>query len=129
MSYTPNTWQTGDTITAAKLNNLEQGLTPFIVNLTPTYTDFSGTMDKTVAEINTAYQAGQRIVFRVWMGEGEYIEADVTMVYTNPNHPYPSFNAFIIDDENNLLIEAGTGSTDDGTKDYYGTYLYPLTPM
>ena len=26
MSYTPNTWQTGDTITATKLNNMEQGI-------------------------------------------------------------------------------------------------------
>lgn len=26
MSYTPNTWSTGDTITAAKLNNIEQGI-------------------------------------------------------------------------------------------------------
>lgn len=26
MSYTPNTWATGDTITAAKLNNIEQGI-------------------------------------------------------------------------------------------------------
>ena len=26
MSYTPTTWATGDTITAAKLNNMEQGI-------------------------------------------------------------------------------------------------------
>lgn len=26
MSYTPNTWATGDTITAAKLNNIEDGI-------------------------------------------------------------------------------------------------------
>jgi len=26
MSYTPTTWQTGDIITAAKLNNMEQGI-------------------------------------------------------------------------------------------------------
>ena len=26
MSYTPNTWSNGDTITAAKLNNIEQGI-------------------------------------------------------------------------------------------------------
>ena len=26
MSYTPNTWTTGDTITATKLNNIEQGI-------------------------------------------------------------------------------------------------------
>lgn len=26
MSYTPHTWQTGETITAAKLNNIEEGI-------------------------------------------------------------------------------------------------------
>lgn len=26
MPYTPNTWQSGDTITSAKLNNIEQGI-------------------------------------------------------------------------------------------------------
>ena len=26
MAYTPNTWNTGDVITAEKLNNLEQGV-------------------------------------------------------------------------------------------------------
>ncbi len=26
MSYTPTTWATGDTITAAKLNNIEDGI-------------------------------------------------------------------------------------------------------
>lgn len=133
MSYTPNTWQDGDTITAAKLNNMESGIenanTPFVVNLTPTAQDFSGTMDKTVAEMKTAYQAGQRIVYRVWMSEGEYTEAEVTMVYTKTSYTYPSFNAFIIDDGNNLLIEAATSATDDGTRDYYFTKIYPLTPI
>lgn len=27
MSYTPNTWQRGDVVTSAKLNNIEQGIT------------------------------------------------------------------------------------------------------
>ena len=133
MSYTPNTWQDGDTITAAKLNNMESGIenanTPFVVNLTPENPDFSGTMDKTVAEINTAYEAGQRILYRVWTGEDEYTEADVTMVYKNPSFTYPSFNAFIIDDANNLLIEALTLPVDAGTQDFYSTSIYPLTPM
>ena len=133
MSYTPNTWQGGDTITAAKLNSMESGINSavnaFVVNLTPTGMDYSGTMDKTIAEIYAAYQAGQRIVYRVWMGEGTYTDVEVTMVYTNASYAYPSFNAFIIDETNNLLVEAATGATDDGTKDQYYTNVYPLTLM
>ena len=37
----------------------------FIVTLTPTSPDFSGTMDKTPAEITAAYGAGQEIVFDI----------------------------------------------------------------
>lgn len=37
----------------------------FIVTLTPTAQDFSGTMDKTPAEITAAYGAGQEIVFDI----------------------------------------------------------------
>lgn len=37
----------------------------FLVTLTPTSPDFSGTMDKTPAEITAAYNAGQEIVFDI----------------------------------------------------------------
>ena len=42
----------------------EQGK-KFIVTLTPTALDYSGTMDKTVEEITAAYEAGQEIVFDI----------------------------------------------------------------
>ena len=37
----------------------------FVVTLTPTALDYSGTMDKTPAEITAAYEAGQEIVFDI----------------------------------------------------------------
>ena len=37
----------------------------FVVTLTPTALDYSGTMDKTPAEITAAYNAGQEIVFDI----------------------------------------------------------------
>lgn len=133
MSYTPTNWQTGDTITAEKLNKMESGIEnanePFIITFTPTSLDYSGTMDKTVAEINAAYEAGRKIVYKVMMSETQFIYADVTMVYVNVGFTYPSFNAFIIDAVNNLLIEAITGATDDGAQDSYSTKIFPLTPM
>lgn len=137
MSYTPTNWQTGDTITAEKLNKMESGisandtaLTPFIVTLTPTAQDFSGTMDKTVAEIYAAYQSGKKIVFRILMGASVYMEVDCTARFANGGQVYPSFNAFIVTDSpSDMIICAWTGTTDDGTKNTYSTIIYPLTPM
>lgn len=102
---------------------------PFIVTLTPTAQDYSGTMDKTVAEINTAYEAGQEIVFRVYTATGTYNEADCAVRYKSDGFAYPSFNAYIIDNNNNVLIFAYTGSTNDGSKNTYSTSIYALTPV
>lgn len=133
MSYTPTNWATGDTITAEKLNKMESGIenanAPFVVTLTPTALDYSGEMDKTVAEINAAYVSGRKIVYKVTTNETQFIYADVTMVYFNNSYAYPSFNAFIIDDGNDLLLEACTGVKDDGESNTYSTHIYPLTPM
>lgn len=104
----------------------EQGK-KFIVTLTPTALDYSGTMDKTVAEINAAYEAGQQIVFRTMMSETTYMDTDCTARYFD-GHTYPSFNGFIISGDNNALIFAFTGTTDDGTKQTYSTKVYSLTP-
>lgn len=133
MSYTPTNWQNGDTITAEKLNKMEGGIesanAPFVVTLTPTALDYSGEMDKTVAEIHAAYLAGRKIVYKVAASETRFTYADVTMVYVDSDYTYPSFNAFIIDDVNNMLMEAITFTTDNGDKNTYATELYPLTPM
>lgn len=99
----------------------------FIVTLTPTALDYSGTMDKTVAEIDAAYKAGRKILFKVNISENEYIEADLVNVGKGTDI-YPSYNAFIINDENNVLIFVYTGTSDVGTKATYGTYIYTLTP-
>lgn len=136
MSYTPTNWQNGDTITAEKLNKMESGISandtmnePFVVTLTPTGADLSGTTDKTVAEIYAAYQAGRKIVYKVMMSETQYVYADVTIVYVDGDYTYPSFGAYVIDEGNSLLINAFTGTKDDGTSNLYTAKIYPLTPM
>ena len=132
MSYTPTTWQTGDTITAEKLNHMEDGIEnanePFVVTLTPTAEDFSGTMDKTVAEINTAYEAGQKIKFKVLTGQDTYTLVPLSNV-DKLSEEYPGFSAYVIDVINNILIVVWTSYTDDGTKQTYSTTIYTLTPM
>lgn len=137
MSYTPTNWQTGDTITAEKLNNMESGIenanNPFIVTLTPTAEDFSGTMDKTVGEINEAYEAGRKIVFRVYSGATEYNDVEVTVVFKDENYAYPSFNAYLIVTSGSAgfdgIIFAFTSVTNTGTKSTYSTAVYTLTHM
>ena len=56
-NYNPTTWITGDTITAEKLNNLEQG----IQNATSSNrlylcTNTSGTLDRTYNDIKNAME-------------------------------------------------------------------------
>lgn len=134
MSYTPTNWQTGGTITAEKLNNMEGGIenanNPFIVNCTPTAADYSGVMDKTVAEIDAAYRAGRRIVFRLLTGADTYQDVSLNDVGKG-NRVYPSFNAICSISANNAdtLFLAFTGITDDGTQNTYATKIFPLTPM
>lgn len=132
MSYTPTNWQTGDTITAEKLNNMEDGIekasNPFIVTLTPTALDYSGTMDKTVGEINAAYEAGKDILFRVLTSANYYV--DVPMSFASElGYAFKDFGATIILPSQNVMIAAETLATDDGTKRTYSTAVYPLTPM
>jgi len=134
MSYTKKTWTSGDTVTSSALNNIEGGiddLQTFVVTLTPTSLDYSGTMDKTVAEIYAAWQAGKRIIYRVYSSETEYADVEVTMVFTDEIYTYPSFNAFIIMAESDppVLIFAFTGADNDGTVATYGTTIYQLTPL
>lgn len=133
MSYTPNVWQKGDTITAAKLNNMEGGIddanTPFVVTCTPNSPDYSGIMDKTVAEIDAAYNAGRTVLFRVLMGEDAYAEVNCSVVVRVSEDIYPSYGGYTIDIENNILIYAFTGYTAMGTGETYSTRIYTLTPM
>jgi len=96
----------------------------FVVTLTPTAEDFSGTMDKTVAEINEAWQAGKEIWFKLVTLDGT-MYARCNALWDNGD-TYPSFNGFIINDTNKKLITAITGATNDGTTDSYGTKIYSL---
>lgn len=67
MSYTPTEWKTGDTITAEKLNKLEQGVADsgggggaLIVN--STYDDGAYTLDKTWKEIRDVFVTGVTVL-------------------------------------------------------------------
>lgn len=100
----------------------------FIVTCTPTALDYSGTTDKTIAEIYSAYQAGKKIVFRVLTGTSTYVDVECTSTDNIAQRTYPAFNAFIIMQSNNVLIYARFGNVDAPEYINYSTYIYTLTP-
>ena len=57
MAYTPTTWQSGDTITSAKLNKLEAGVQA-AGNTMIVHVNGFGSMDKTWKEISDAIGEG-----------------------------------------------------------------------
>lgn len=70
MAYEPKTWECGETITADDLNHIENGIADagggrFDVNVTMEYQtdhyEVTG-FDKTIEEINTAYNEGKVVV-------------------------------------------------------------------
>ena len=67
MSYTPTTWAAGDTVTAAKLNKLEQGVAAAggVLVVHETVSDITHTLDKTWQEIVDAEFAVLYIVTRI----------------------------------------------------------------
>lgn len=100
----------------------------FIVTLTPTALDFSGTMDKTVAEITAAYEAGMEIWFRMSDGTGLTYDAPCDEVITYTSETYPSFCAKVLVNGLSAIVFMQTGTTNDGTQTTYGTDIYSLTP-
>ena len=126
MSYTPTNWQTGDTVTATKLNNMETGINnaanAFVVTLTPTDLDFSGTMDQTPAAITAAFERGARIIFDIpsmnarvipqqFQKAGPAIICGGQIIYYYNDAP--------------ILINIGTSTS----RQIYSTELYQLTPF
>ena len=128
MSYTPTNWATGDTVTAEKLNKMEQGIEnaadPFIVMLTPTAQNYSGVMDKTAGELETAYNANRKIVFRMLTGATTFLEGNCSFFEASDNYPM-TFYAYIL--YNNDLMMLRTNSNDTSDNEYAAIH-YPLMP-
>ena len=100
---------------------------PFLVVLSPTSLDYSGTMDCTVSEIYGAYLAGRRIIFRLWFGTGSYVDVVGTLASYNSGYSYPSFEGYAVDPSTDSLIYAYTAFTNDPDKDTYSAIIYPLS--
>ena len=98
----------------------------FIVTLTPTAVDYSGTMDKTIAEINAAYVSGKEIWFSMDDGTGLTYNVLCDDVLVDSSYTYPSFGSKVIVVLMNALVYLFTGTTNDGTGNTYSTAIYPL---
>lgn len=67
MAYTPTNWATGDTVTATKLNKIEQGIanagsgTPLVVTVTESGADLI--CDATFNDVKDAMDASQPVYF------------------------------------------------------------------
>ena len=99
----------------------------FVVTLTPTNMDYSGTMDKTVAQINEAYEAGKEIWFKV-AASGYDILIPMSNCSASSSYTYPSFDCRMVDINTDVEVCVRTGVTDDGTKTTYSTKVYAITP-
>lgn len=103
-------------------------MTPFVVTLTPTAADYSGTMSATVDEIAQEFQKERKIVFRLLLSASESYDAECTARY-NTSNTYPSFNAFIVttgQPVGNAICFLATGTTNDPTKNTYSINIFPL---
>ena len=82
MAYTPTTWVTGDTITAVKLNNMEQGIASaggLIVLIEPTQDGMQLIFSKTWKEIYDAITAVPVIFLRV-EANGNYNDISILLL-------------------------------------------------
>lgn len=72
MAYTPTTWNTGDDVTATKLNKIENGIANAgnAVIITETNTN-NGTLDKTFAEIYDLIHSGTPCYIKKLDGEAQ----------------------------------------------------------
>ena len=99
----------------------------FIVTLTPTALDYSGTMDKTANEITAAYEAGQEIVFNVVGFPGfDHVYIPAAWCTYATDNPCCSASATLVEIGSNMQIIIWTTDADNGTT--YGTQIYTLTP-
>ena len=100
----------------------------FIVTLTPTSPDYSGTMDKTVAEIWNAHNSGQDIVFRFMMGETEYYDVIPNLFQHVDGVSYGCISASAIIATNTFAEIRTVQSVSDGNVNNYYAHIYTLTP-
>ena len=98
----------------------------FLVTLTPTALDYSGTMDKTMAEITAAYEAGMDIWFSLAVNNYTTLSVKLANV-VEFGAACPTFSFYILDNTNDVII-FGYNDSNVEEADTYATTVYSLTP-
>lgn len=120
MSYTPTNWSNGDSITAAKLNKMEQGIEdasgggaePLIVNVVDDSDHAKMVFDKTWNEVKTAFGGGQSVVLSVSdSSSDEFYQA--IQVISKSKYDTPAYN-----------VQTSTSTYSCNTADGYPEYYY-----
>ena len=115
-------------------NGIEAAANPFVITLTPTAEDFSGTMDKTPQEIYNAYKTNRQIrakILGVYLTENTDLWAFMTSAILHYD-PIPEFSKVNVNFE--FVLEFGEGRllvqvTTSELSAVYHTKVFPLTPM
>ena len=94
MSYTPTTWNTGDTITAAAMNKIENGIANAGGGASGLVIDTAGTLNKTYTEISEIVSLG-------------------VLPFIKYNDGY-IYRLFWLDDSDGYVVAFGYYSTNDG---------------
>lgn len=101
----------------------------FVVTCTPTSPDYSGVMDKTVAEIYAAHLAGKNIYFEVPVSEYATVRVALSMLFYNVDAAYPGFVSAFVEVLEGVLISASISFTDDGTENTYTAIMRSISPV
>lgn len=104
MSYTPTNWQTGDTITAEKLNKIESGIEDAVMVVNVTQQSGVGYVaDKTTAEIAEAFNDSRAVFAKTGTVLFTLRDANENIaVFSSSLMPNRTFNAY-----QNMIIYAG----------------------
>ena len=91
MAYEKQTWQSGDTVTSAKLNHMEDGIASAgggnILFVGATTVDETTTLDKTWQEIMTAVETGIAVIKKI-SGENDITLDYIVAVYHYDGNSY-----------------------------------------
>lgn len=120
MTYTPNTWATGDTITAAKLNNMEQGIVNAsgggLVLVESSYDIETGhtTCDHTAQQVITLMAGGSSVAIGYATPEDEEYQVAPIMcaVYSNYDPSDFYFAVYTVNSGGNII--SWTADTSSG---------------
>lgn len=129
MSYEPTNWKSGDVVTSAKLNKLEQGVADagggnvLVVHITDDEGLDGYVADKTFAEISAAVNAG-KVVFAVYFDE----IFPIAYFDNDEEHIAAIFKDYIIRPEENTLIYVTFTINSDNTLEMNNYESFQLTP-